>query len=436
LHPYIYRTRDAGKTWQPTVKGLPADAPVDTVREDSVRKGLLFAGTEAAVWVSFDDGDHWQPLQLNLPHTSMRDLWIYDDDLIVATHGRGFWILDDIATLRQLGASTAKEDAVLFKPAPAYRVQRDTNTDTPIPADEPTAENSPYGAVIDYFLGRAATDALTIEILDAQGKIVRRFSSADPTTPSADDLRKQLIPPMWSLISTPPAATPGMHRFVWDLTYAAPVSTQFEYPISAVPHGTPRQPLGPRALPGSYTVRLTTDGVKHSAPLAIRLDPRLKIAPADLERQLRLQLRLADMRTQAATAVLQARSLRDQLHERKAKGNSTASEAVETFEKKLDVAMDGSHDASAKSSPPLTKVNGDVSALYEGVDRADAAPTETQVSASAAAERDLSAAMKQWEHLKVVDLPALNATLRGANEDELHLDLHPQPNAAPGGDIE
>jgi len=436
LHPYIFRTHDAGKTWQPIVNGLPGNSPVDTVREDPVRKGLLFAGTETAVWVSFDDGDHWQPLQLNLPHTSMRDLWIHEDDLIVATHGRGFWILDDIATLRQLNASTAKEEAILFKPAPAYRVQRDTNTDTPIPADEPTAENPPNGAVIDYFLGHAATDGVSIEILDAQGRVVRRFSSADATTPSSDDLRKQLIPPMWSLISTPPPSTAGMHRFVWDLTYPAPVSTQLDYPSSAVPHGTPRQPLGPRALPGSYTIRLIVDGVKHTEPLTIRLDPRLKVTEVDLERQLRLQLRLAEMRTQVATAVLQARSLRDQLRDRKAAGNSAASETIEEFERKLGVVLDGAHDAVPNPAMTLNKINGDITALYDGVDRADAAPTAAQVSAAAGAERDLPAVMKQWEHLKAVDLPALNAALRSANQDELRLDLHPQPQTAPEGDIE
>jgi hypothetical protein len=181
---------------------------------------------------------------------------------------------------------------------------------------------------------------------------------------------------------------------------------------------------------------LTAGGVKHSAPLTIRLDPRLKVAPADLERQLRLQLRLADMRTQAATAVLQARSLRDQLQEHKEKGNSTASEAIEAFGKKLDAAMDGAQDAAGKSPASLNKINGEITALYDGVDRADAAPTAAQVSATSAAERDLSAAMKQWEHLKAVDLPALNDTLRAANQDELHLDVHPQPNAAPEGDIE
>ena len=154
LKPYIYRTHDSGKTWQLITTGLPDNAPVDTVREDPVRKGLLFAGTETSVWVSFDDGDHWQSLQLNLPHTSMRDLWIYEDDLILATHGRSFWILDDISPLRQIKADTADTSNLLFKPAPAYRVRRSTYTDTPMPPDEPAGENPPNGAIIDYYLSR------------------------------------------------------------------------------------------------------------------------------------------------------------------------------------------------------------------------------------------------------------------------------------------
>ncbi|HEV2232038.1 MAG TPA: glycoside hydrolase, partial [Terriglobia bacterium] len=179
LHPQIFRTHDGGTTWQSITNGLPNNAPVDTVREDPVRKGLLYAGTETSVWVSFDDGGHWQSLQLNLPHSSMRDLWIHDNDLIVATHGRSFWILDDLTPLRQITETVAKSEAYLFKPEPAYRIKRDTYTDTPLPPDEPTGQNPPDGAVLNYFLAAPASGPVTLEILDAQGKLVRRFSSAD-----------------------------------------------------------------------------------------------------------------------------------------------------------------------------------------------------------------------------------------------------------------
>ncbi len=195
--PYIYRTHDGGKTWKLITTGLPAFGPVDTVREDPERKGLLFAGTENSVWVSFDDGDHWQSLQLNLPHTSMRDLWIHDNDLIVATHGRSFWILDDITPLREVAASFSAADAHLFTPAPAYRVQRDTNTDTPLPPDEPAAANPPNGVIVDYYLSRDASAPIAIEILDAHGKLVRKFSSDDKPDVSEADLKKQLIPLYW-----------------------------------------------------------------------------------------------------------------------------------------------------------------------------------------------------------------------------------------------
>ncbi len=232
-HPYIYRTHDAGKNWKLITAGLPDFGPVDTVREDPVRKGLLFAGTENSVWVSFDDGDHWQSLQLNLPHTSMRDLWIHDNDLIVATHGRSFWILDDFAPLREASASTANS-AHLFAPAPAYRVQRDTNTDTPIPPDEPMAANPPDGAILDYFLPSAATK-VSLEIFDGQGKIVRSFSNADKPPIPQEDLQKQLIPLYWVHPSTRLATDAGMHRWVWDLHASAPVSNRHDYPIAAVP---------------------------------------------------------------------------------------------------------------------------------------------------------------------------------------------------------
>src|SRR5205823_1696418 len=242
LRPYIYRTHDGGNTWRLVTGGLPDNAPVNAVREDPVRKGLLFAGTETSVWVSFDDGDHWEPLQLNLPHTSMRDLWIHDDDLIVATHGRSFWVLDDISPLRQITESAAQSEEYLFKPAIAYRVRRDTNTDTPIPPDEPTAQNPPDGAIIDYFLAQPTTAPVTLEILDGQGKLARKFSDADKPEPSAEELAKELIPQYWIRMPKILSSGAGMHRWVWDLRYPSPRASRTEYPIAAVPGDTPRLP--------------------------------------------------------------------------------------------------------------------------------------------------------------------------------------------------
>ena len=312
LHPYIYRTRDRGRTWQPIVAGLPADAPVNAVREDPQRRGLLFAATESAVWVSFDDGDHWQSLQLNLPHTSMRDLSIHDDDLILATHGRSFWILDDITRLRQLPKGPM-HDAVLFRPAAAYRMHRSTWSDTPIPPDEPLAENPPPGAILEFFLPRDARAPVVLEVLDGSGAVVRRFRSDDAPQPSAEELARELIPSYWI---KPPRVLParaGMHRWVWDLRYAAPLAVVRGYPISAVPHATPRQPEGPLAVPGNYRVRLTYDGQRLEAPLTLKPDPRVRATAEALARQLALATRLADLLTQSSRAVLTAQSMAAQL---------------------------------------------------------------------------------------------------------------------------
>jgi hypothetical protein len=211
---------------------------------------LLFVGTENAVYVSFDDGDHWQSLQLNLPHTSMRDLWIHENDLIVATHGRSFWILDDMAPLREASAALAGS-VHLFAPAPAYRIQRDTNTDTPLPPDEPAAANPPDGAIVDYYLPATAS-TVTLEILDGQGHLVRRFSNTDKPEVSEEELQKQLIPLYWVRGPRKLSTDAGMHRWVWDLHYPAPDSTRHDYPIAAIPHDTPRFPLGPNLFSAAH----------------------------------------------------------------------------------------------------------------------------------------------------------------------------------------
>jgi photosystem II stability/assembly factor-like uncharacterized protein len=354
LRPYIYRTHDGGKSWQRITAGLPDGAPIDTVREDSVRKGLLFAGSETSVWASFDDGDHWQSLQLNLPHTSMRDLWIHDSDLIVATHGRSFWILDDITPLRQIGESSK---TWLSQPAPAYRVRRSTNTDTPLPPDEPAGQNPPDGAVLDYFLSAAVTGPVNLEIVDAQGKLVRRYASTD----EAAAVENLSIPPWWVRPPRILPATPGMHRWVWDLHYAAPESLHHEYPISAVPYDTPRLPEGPRALPGVYTVRLIAGGQALTAPLTIKMDPRVKTSPAALRQQFEMETQLASIMTWTTAAIRQARTAQD---------------------RKLDI-------------PAMTKVNGQAAALYGDVDSADAAPTAAQVSAMSTLANDWRALSRQ-----------------------------------------
>jgi hypothetical protein len=269
MRPHIYRTHDGGATWEEIVSGLP-DGPVNAVREDPVRPGLLFAATELAVFVSFNDGEDWQPLRLNMPATSVRDLVIHDDDLVVGTHGRSFWILDDISPLRQLTAEIAASDAHLFAPRATFRLPRNTNTDTPLPPEEPAGKNPPDGAILYYWLKAAPSAPVTLEIADSTGRVVRSFSSADqPAAPSASlDVPLHWLRPFQAL-----SGAPGMHRFIWDLHAAPQGGFPGGPPISATEHDTPER-QGAWLPPGIYTVKLTADGRSYTQPLSVKPDPR------------------------------------------------------------------------------------------------------------------------------------------------------------------
>jgi photosystem II stability/assembly factor-like uncharacterized protein len=262
--PYIYRTKDGGKTWMKITRGLPAGVYLQTIKEDPKTRGLLVAGTELGVFVSFDDGDDWQSLQLNLPATSNRDLAFHDNDLIVATHGRGFWMLDDISALRQAGAAATAADAYLFKPGDAVILPTPTDDGTPTQKDEAWAENPPTGAIIDYYLKTAPSGAVTLEILDRGGSVVRRYSSADPITPI--DPNTLVTNAIWQRPVQGLAATAGMHRFVWDFRPTPPASGRGG-------GGGGRGGLPPSA-PGTYTAKLTVNGKAYTQPLTIKKDPR------------------------------------------------------------------------------------------------------------------------------------------------------------------
>jgi photosystem II stability/assembly factor-like uncharacterized protein len=283
--PYLYRTRDYGGSWQLITDGIGASAFARGIRQDNYNyedrkhKALLFAATELGVYLSFDDGDHWQSLQLNLPVTSVRDLTIHGDDLIIATHGRSFWILDDITPLRQTSEAGEKENPFwLYDPTPAFRIDNDGFTGTPLPPEEPTAENPPAGAIIDYFL-KSPASRVTLEILDMQQQLVRRFSSEDkhpekhPPVPIAE---RWLPKP--EVLQT----TPGMHRFVWNLTWGSSGGP------SADEESDSRSPSGPKAVPGNYTVRFTVDGKPQTQILKVVMDPRSPATPEILQRQLQL----------------------------------------------------------------------------------------------------------------------------------------------------
>jgi len=437
LRPYIYRTHDGGKTWTQISGGLPADAPVDTVREDPIRKGLLFAGTENSVWLSFDDGDHWQSLQLNLPHTSMRDLAIHENDLIVATHGRSFWILDDITPLRQLADIRVDSQAYLFKPEDAYRVRRSTNPDTPIPPDEPAGKNPPDGAILDYFLAQPAAGAVILEITDAQGKVVRRFSSDDKPEITQADLEKQIIPLYWIRAQKILSASPGMHRWVWDLHYPAPKALQHEYPIAAVPGDTPRSPLGPLAIPGEYSARLSVNGHTFTQTFIVKLDPRVKVAPAAIEQQFTLEMRLASELTATTEGVNQARSIVDELHNIEGQAKGALADSIKALDQKVKITLHGPTPpvAGIPPEPNLTRESAAVGMLYGAIGQADAAPTTAQLNAAAETERELTAVMKRWDEIKTSDVPALNRQLKKANLQEISTETK-QQNEDAGGDLE
>ena len=429
--PYIYRTHDGGKTWKLITTGLPEFGPVDTVREDPVLMHLLFAGTENSVYFSPDDGDHWQSLQLNLPHTAVRDLWIHDNDLIAATHGRGFWILDDFAPLREAQAGRAPFP-FLFTAEPAYRVQRDTNTDTPLPPDEPTAPNPPDGANIDYYLPPGVR-SVAIEIRDEEMQLVRKFSSTDKPDITDEELQKQLIPLYWMRPQRHLSAEPGMHRWVWDLHYSAPLSTRHEYPIAAVPHDTPRGPLGPTVLPGTYGIYFTVDGKTLVNHQVVKMDPRVQISAAALERKFQLETRLASLLSETSEAAMQAGSIREPLEKLSQRSSGSTRDALQSLQTKLAALLEPSPGFAAPPADTVTlaRVNGQVAALYGQVWQVDAEPTAAQSEASGNLEHDVSDAMKRWDDLKTTDLPALNRILRGAKLPEVQIesDSHREESA-------
>jgi len=286
--PYIFRTHDYGKTWTKITEGIREPAFVNVVRADPRTKGLLFAGTELGAYVSLHDGGHWRSLQRNLPVCSIRDLDIHGDDLVAATHGRAFWILDDITPLRQMMAETGTAGIRLFKPAVAIRIRSNVSNDTPLPPEIPAGENPPDGAVIYYDLKPAAGD-VSLEIHDSGGKLVRKFSSSDPA-PQAD--REAPFPDYWlgSHQSLPSEA--GMHRWVWDLRYPSPAGVERGYSIAAVPGAARTLPRGPLVLPGVFEVRLMIAGQTYRQPLTVKMDPRVKTPPADLAKQFNLGMKI------------------------------------------------------------------------------------------------------------------------------------------------
>jgi photosystem II stability/assembly factor-like uncharacterized protein len=425
---HIYRTHDGGRSWSEIVKGLP-DEPVNVVREDPVRRGLLFCGTERAVYVSFNDGNDWQPLRLNMPATSIRDLVIHDDDLVVGTHGRSFWILDDITPLRQINEQIASSEAFLFKPQAATRVRWNLNTDTPLPQEEPAGQNPPDGAIINYYLKTTASGPVILEVFDSSGKLVRRFSSADRLD-SMEAIGKQVnIPTYWIRPPQPVGTGAGMHRFVWDLHYPPCDWMPPRYPISAIYGETWREPRGPWALPGNYTIKLSVDGRSYSQPLMLRMDPRVKTQPHDIERQHSIAMKCYAGIIQIRDALEGIRKIRSQLKQLSSRSlPGSLADEVSKLDRSI-ASLEGSGGGFRSGLQPggaavltLNRVSAELLGLMGVVEGADVAPTTQASVASQELETRLSEVLSRWRETKDRDIRTLNEHLRRSGLTEVSTD--------------
>jgi hypothetical protein len=372
---------------------------------------LLYAGTEQAVYFSVDDGANWQSLRLNMPATSIRDLVIKDNDVVVGTHGRSFWILDDVSPLRQIQPATLTADAHLFRPAAAWRFRWNQYTDTPLPPDEPAGENPPDGAILDYWLASAANGPVTLEILDAQGTIVRRYASTDQPDPIADIGN---VPRWWIRPTQILSAAPGLHRFVWDLHHEPPAVPGFSYPIAATPGNTAKAPAGPWALPGTYTVRLIVDGRAFEQPLAVRMDPRVRTTEAVWQRQHELSLELTAALRRDYEALMAVRSVRAQSRSLRERASGGLVRALGDFEARVATLEGGSGGPAS-----LAGLNGQLAQLLDILQDADVEPTVQVVDAIRERTATLNALLNAWGQLQARDMAALNQRLRGAGLPEI-----------------
>ncbi|HKO04816.1 MAG TPA: hypothetical protein VJW51_08705 [Candidatus Acidoferrales bacterium] len=412
--PFVFRTNDYGKTWTKITGGIPEGAFVRAVREDPKRKGLLYAGTETGVLVSFDDGGHWQSLQQNLPTVPVHDLEVKDDDLIAATHGRSFWILDDLTPLRQISAEVAKADAHLYAPALAYRGPWGGG----FRSRGPAGQNPPYGVILDYYL-KAAPDKkseVTLEILDGEGKSIRKLSSRAKTGPAedTDEDEEGGGPPTGEKIP----AEAGMNRFVWDMRYP-PVPRIPGFTASEYDQGL----VGPQVVPGTYRVRLTAGGKTQEASAEIRMDPRMHTPQADLVKEFDLRRKIYERLVEDYTTVNQLRNLRAQLKalEKRLHGDAAHREiaaAGEALRKKLNGIEKEFINPKLEGTQDTLNFGNGMDAKYAllgaGVESADTAPTESEYQLFAGIEKQFAGPLAHWKEITEKDVPAFNAMAQRA----------------------
>jgi photosystem II stability/assembly factor-like uncharacterized protein len=413
--PHIYRTRDGGKSWQETDSGILDGDFVRVVREDPTRKGLLYAGAENAAYVSFNDGDHWSPLQLNMPTASVRDLQVQGSDLVAATYGRAFWILDDLSPLRQISAqigTKALQQTFLFRPGKALRVQADLNGDTPLPPEMPAGQNPPNGALIDYYLKSVPTQDISLAIYDHSGQLVRKFSTK-PGDSSVEPPPN--VPDYWLARPEPLTRNAGMNRFLWDLRYAPPSAIRHNYPISALYGATPAEPQGALVVPGTYEIRLIVNDKTYTEPLEIALDPRVSTSADALARQFALEKNVTDLVTQTDDFYHMAVALRETLagDEKKLQNQDAASvAALKDFDRKV-ARLQGSEGRGGgpRGGPPqpaFTVLNQELGALATTIDSSDTGPTPGMEGAYSDYCHDLLTVTATWNQLIQSDLPPLN----------------------------
>jgi hypothetical protein len=422
FQPQLYRTRDYGKTWTKIVTGLPTGqiggSFTHLIREDTKKAGLLFAGTESGMYVSFDDGDHWQSLQLNLPTTSYRDAFIKGNDLVVGTYGRGIWILDDISPLRQMTGSAPAEVVKLFEPGAAVRIRRNTNQNTPFPPEVPHSDNAPDGALITYYLASAPAGTITLDVLDSSGAVVRHLSSA-PITP----VKEAAAPPepsFWLETPKPMPAHAGLNRINWDIRYDDPPAFSHSFEINANPGNTPASPEGPLALPGVYTIKLTVDGRSYTQRLTVRDDPRSPATAAALREMHGLHMKILQGMSESWNGYQQAASVRAALAADTGSSVADVATGAKALAARIDTVAGSPGGPSGfffrrSTTPSFVGVNGALVRQLNQLELGDGAPTPGDLADYASACSDLSKAAAAWHALNEKDIVAFNTVLAKNN---------------------